>query len=71
MKLNKSKLRKLAQSGEVTAAPISLKRKKVDEGPSKQPEEKRLLVRPFETSVPLVKDRSSRHHGGCGSYSSS
>jgi hypothetical protein len=30
------KLRKFAQSGEVVAAPVSLKRKKVDEGPSKQ-----------------------------------
>jgi hypothetical protein len=35
MKLNKGKLRKLAQSGEVAALPVSLKRKKVDEGPSK------------------------------------
>jgi hypothetical protein len=35
MKLNKGKLRKLAQSGEVVAAPISLKRKKVDKGSSK------------------------------------
>jgi Mg2+/Co2+ transporter CorB len=32
MKLNKSRLKQLAQSGEVVAAPVSLKRKKVDEG---------------------------------------
>ena len=35
MKLKKGKLRKLAQSGEIAAAPVSLKRKKVDEGLSK------------------------------------
>ena len=35
MKLNKGKLRKFTQSGEVVAALASLKRKKVDKGPSK------------------------------------
>ena len=35
MKLNKGKVRQLAQSGEVAAAPVNLKRKKTDEGPSK------------------------------------
>ncbi len=35
MKLNKGKLRKLAQLGEIVAAQVSLKRKKVDEDPSK------------------------------------
>ena len=35
MKLNKGKLRKFTQLGEVVAALASLKRKKVDEGPSK------------------------------------
>ena len=35
MKLNKGKLRKFAQSGEIVAASMSLKHKKVDEGPSK------------------------------------
>lgn len=39
MKLNKSRLKQLAQSGEVAVAPISLKRKKPDEGSSKQAEE--------------------------------
>ena len=39
MKLNKSRLKQLAQSGEVAAAPVSLKRKKVDEGSSKRAEE--------------------------------
>uniref|UniRef100_A0A2N9IDK4 Uncharacterized protein n=1 Tax=Fagus sylvatica TaxID=28930 RepID=A0A2N9IDK4_FAGSY len=39
MKLNKSRLRQMAQSGEVAAAPISLKRKKPDEGSSKRAEE--------------------------------
>ena len=39
MKLNKSRLKQLAQSGEVAAAPISLKRKKPDEGSSKRSEE--------------------------------
>ena len=35
MKLNKGKLRKFSQSGEVVAAPVNLKHKKVDEGLSK------------------------------------
>uniref|UniRef100_A0A2N9FRQ1 Transposase (putative) gypsy type domain-containing protein n=1 Tax=Fagus sylvatica TaxID=28930 RepID=A0A2N9FRQ1_FAGSY len=39
MKLNKSRLKQMAQSGEVAAAPISLKRKKPDEGSSKRAEE--------------------------------
>ena len=39
MKLNKSRLKQLAQSGEVAAAPVSLKRKKVDEGSSKRAKE--------------------------------
>ena len=38
MKLNKGKLRKFAQSGEVVVALASLKSKKVDKGPSKQME---------------------------------
>ena len=54
MKLNKSKLRQLAQSGEVAAAPISLKRKKVDEGSSKWAEE--VPSRPLiQDAVPLVR----------------
>ena len=39
MKLNKNRLKQMAQSGEVAAAPISLKRKKPDEGSSKRAEE--------------------------------
>ncbi len=39
MKLNKNRLKQMAQSGEVAAAPISLKRKKLDEGSSKRAEE--------------------------------
>jgi hypothetical protein len=39
MKLNKSRLKQLAQSGEVAAAPVSLKRKKTDEGSSRRVEE--------------------------------
>uniref|UniRef100_A0A2N9H4B1 Uncharacterized protein n=1 Tax=Fagus sylvatica TaxID=28930 RepID=A0A2N9H4B1_FAGSY len=49
MKLNKSRLKQMAQSGEVAAAPISLKRKKPDEGSSRRSEE--ALPRP---SVPIV-----------------
>ena len=49
MKLNKSRLKHLAQSGEVVAAPISLKRKKPDEGSSKQSEEA-----PSRPSVPVI-----------------
>ena len=49
MKLNKSRLKHLAQSGEVAAAPISLKRKKPDEGSSKRSEEA-----PSHPSVPVV-----------------
>jgi hypothetical protein len=39
MKLNKSRLRQLAQSGEVTADPVVLKRKRVGEGSSRRAEE--------------------------------
>jgi hypothetical protein len=49
MKLNKSRLKQMAQSGEVAAAPISLKRKKPDEGSSKLAEEA-----PSRPSVPVV-----------------
>ncbi len=49
MKLNKSRLKQMAQSGEVAAAPISLKRKKPDEGSSKRSEEA-----PPRPSVPIV-----------------
>uniref|UniRef100_A0A2N9FLU3 Transposase (putative) gypsy type domain-containing protein n=1 Tax=Fagus sylvatica TaxID=28930 RepID=A0A2N9FLU3_FAGSY len=62
MKLNKSRLKQMAQSGEVAAAPISLKRKKPDEGSSKRAEE--APPRPsaqaatppvFPTAVPSVQ----------------
>ena len=49
MKLNKSRLKQLAQSGEVAVAPVSLKRKKPDEGSSKQAQEA-----PSRPSVPTV-----------------
>jgi hypothetical protein len=49
MKLNKNRLKQLAQSGEVAAAPVSLKRKKTDEGSSKRVEEA-----PSRPSVPTV-----------------
>ena len=49
MKLNKSRLKQMAQSGEVAAAPISLKRKKPDEGSSKRAEEA-----PSRPSVPVL-----------------
>uniref|UniRef100_A0A2N9EMU3 Uncharacterized protein n=1 Tax=Fagus sylvatica TaxID=28930 RepID=A0A2N9EMU3_FAGSY len=39
MKLNKSRLKQLAQSGEVAVAPVSLKRKKPNERSSRQAEE--------------------------------
>jgi hypothetical protein len=55
MKLNKSKLRQLAQSGEVAAAPVTLKRKRVDEGSSKRAEEAPSR-HPIQDAVPLVKD---------------
>ncbi len=60
MKLNKSRLRQLAQSGEVAAAPVSLKRKKVDEGSSKRAEEApprtsvQAPVPPVQTVLPVV-----------------
>jgi hypothetical protein len=54
MKLNKNRLKQLAQSGEVAAAPVSLKRKKVDEGSSKRVEE--APSRPsLPTAVPSVE----------------
>ena len=49
MKLNKSRLKQMAQSGEVAAAPISLKRKKPDKGSSKRAEEA-----PSRPSVPVL-----------------
>jgi hypothetical protein len=49
MKLNKNRLKQLAQSGEVALAPVSLKRKKPDEGSSKRAEEA-----PPRPSVPVV-----------------
>ena len=54
MKLNKSKLKQLAQSGEVAVAPVSLKRKKPNEGSSKRAEEPptRPAVR---DAVPIVQ----------------
>uniref|UniRef100_A0A2N9G8I1 Uncharacterized protein n=1 Tax=Fagus sylvatica TaxID=28930 RepID=A0A2N9G8I1_FAGSY len=44
MKLNKSRLRQLAQSGEVAADPVVLKRKRAGEGSSRQTEE--VIARP-------------------------
>uniref|UniRef100_A0A2N9IBG5 Transposase (putative) gypsy type domain-containing protein n=1 Tax=Fagus sylvatica TaxID=28930 RepID=A0A2N9IBG5_FAGSY len=49
MKLNKNRLKQLAQSGEVAAAPISLKCKKTDEGSSKRVEEA-----PSRPSIPTA-----------------
>uniref|UniRef100_A0A2N9G7Y4 Uncharacterized protein n=1 Tax=Fagus sylvatica TaxID=28930 RepID=A0A2N9G7Y4_FAGSY len=49
MKLNKNRLKQLAQSGEVAINPVSLKRKKPDEGSSKRAEEA-----PPRPSVPVV-----------------
>ena len=54
IKLNKSKLRKLAQSGEVAVAPVNLKHKKIDEGSSKRAEEAPSHP-PIQNTVPLVK----------------
>ena len=54
MKLNKGKLRKFAQSGEVVAAPVNLKHKKVDEGLSKQVEQSSSRP-PIRYAIPLVK----------------
>ena len=48
-KLNKSRLKQLAQSGEVAAAPVTLKRKKPYERSSKRAEEA-----PSHPSVPIV-----------------
>uniref|UniRef100_A0A2N9HNJ5 Transposase (putative) gypsy type domain-containing protein n=1 Tax=Fagus sylvatica TaxID=28930 RepID=A0A2N9HNJ5_FAGSY len=53
MKLNKSRLRQLAQSGEVAAEPVVLKRKRAGEGSSQQIEEVRP---PPKETVPAVKD---------------
>jgi hypothetical protein len=54
MKLNKSRLKQLAQSGEVAVTPVSLKRKKPDEGSSKRDEEP--PSRPtFQDAVPVVQ----------------
>ena len=55
MKLNKSRLRQLAQSGEVAADPVVLKRKRVGEGSSRQAEEVPTCPPPRD-AVPLVKD---------------
>ena len=55
MKLNKSRLRQLAQSGEVAADPVVLKRKRAGEGSSKQAEELPTRPPPRE-AVPVVKD---------------
>jgi hypothetical protein len=49
MKLNKNQLKQLAQSGEVAVAPISLKRKKTNEGSSKRVEEA-----PSSPSIPAA-----------------
>uniref|UniRef100_A0A2N9I6F6 Uncharacterized protein n=1 Tax=Fagus sylvatica TaxID=28930 RepID=A0A2N9I6F6_FAGSY len=54
MKLNKSRLKQLTQSGEVAAAPVNLKRRKVDEGSSKRVEE--APSRPsIPTAIPSVE----------------
>ena len=63
MKLNKSRLKQLAQSGEVAAAPVSLKSKKVDEGSSKRAEEGTFSS--FHPSCcPFRREGSDRRHGG-------
>ena len=49
MKLNKNRLKQLAQSGEVAVVPLNLKRKKVDEGSSKRAEEA-----PSRPSIPAA-----------------
>ena len=60
MKLNKTRLRQLAQSGEVAAAPVNLKRKKVDKGSSKRAEEApsrpsiQAPVPPVQTVPPVI-----------------
>ena len=55
MKLNKSRLRQLAQSGEVVADPVILKRKRAGEGSSRRAEEVPTRPPPRD-AVPLVKD---------------
>ena len=55
MKLNKSRLRQLAQSVEVAADPVVLKRKRADEGSSK-PAEEAPTYPPVQEAVPLVRE---------------
>ena len=55
MKLNKSRLRQLAQSGEVAADPVILKRKRAGEGSSRRAKEVPIRPPPRE-AVPLVKN---------------
>ena len=55
MKLNKSRLRQLTQSGEVAAYPVVLKRKRAGEGSSRRAEEVPTRPPPRD-AVPLVKD---------------
>uniref|UniRef100_A0A2N9GF90 Transposase (putative) gypsy type domain-containing protein n=1 Tax=Fagus sylvatica TaxID=28930 RepID=A0A2N9GF90_FAGSY len=57
MKLNKSRLRQLAQSGEVAVEPLVLKRKRAGEGSSKQAEEPPTRP-PLTQAAPLVQDPS-------------
>jgi hypothetical protein len=54
MKLNKSRLRQLTQSGEVAVDPVVLKRKRADEGSSKRAEEAPTRP-PVQGAPPLVK----------------
>ena len=55
MKLNNSRLRQLAQSGEVAADPVVLKCKRAGEGSSRRAEEVPTCPPPRDV-VPLVKD---------------
>uniref|UniRef100_A0A2N9H0E8 Uncharacterized protein n=1 Tax=Fagus sylvatica TaxID=28930 RepID=A0A2N9H0E8_FAGSY len=55
MKLNKSRLRQLAQSGEVAADPVVLKRKRFDEGSSKRAKEAPTRP-PVQEPIPLVRE---------------
>uniref|UniRef100_A0A2N9ERF1 Transposase (putative) gypsy type domain-containing protein n=1 Tax=Fagus sylvatica TaxID=28930 RepID=A0A2N9ERF1_FAGSY len=55
MKLNKSRLRQLAQSGEVATDPVVLKRKRAGEGSSRRAEEVPTHPPPRE-AIPFVKD---------------
>ena len=54
MKLNTGKLKKFTASGEVVTVPAGLKRKKIDEGSSKQTKQP-LSRPPVRDAVPLVK----------------